>query len=217
MALVEQVRHKVSRRPAAATLVGTLVGGLAAGLVLNRLGRTSAGYDVRGRTVLITGGSRGLGLVLAREFGRLGARVVLVARSELELRRAERMLREEGLDVAGVVGDVRETVQVARVVADVVAHTGGIDVLVNNAGIIQVAPLAHTQLEDYEDSLNTHFWGPVYLIQGMSAAHAPARGRTHPERVVDWRARGGAAPRALLGGQVRPRRPLGGTAPGADA
>ncbi len=165
MTLVEQARQQITRRPAAAALVGTVVGGLAASLVLNRLGRTAAPYDVRGRTVLITGGSRGLGLLLAREFGRLGARIVLVARSEDELRRAERMLSGDGIDVAGFVCDVREMTQVARVVGRTVEHTGGIDVLVNNAGIIQVAPLDHTRLEDYEDSLNTHFWGPLYLIR----------------------------------------------------
>lgn len=151
------------------------MGGLAAALALRRLGHPSARYDVRGRSVLITGGSRGLGLVLAREFGRRGARLVLVARSEEELRRAERRLRGEGLDALGVVGDVRDRAEVARIVDRAVAHTGGIDVLVNNAGVIQVAPLHHTQVEDFETSLDTHFWGSLFLIRAC-LPHMKQRG-----------------------------------------
>lgn len=151
--------------PLTSTIAGTALGGLTAGLIVRRLSRTSPAYDVRGRTVLITGGSRGLGYVLAGEFGRLGARVVILARTEDDLARAGRKLRDQGHDVTALVCDVRDETQVTRTVAAVVEQTGGIDVLVNNAGVIQVAPLDHTHLEDYEDSLNTHFWGPVYLIR----------------------------------------------------
>lgn len=151
--------------PATSALAGTALGALGAGLIVRRLSRAWAADDMRGRTVLITGGSRGLGYVLAGEFGRLGARVVIVARTEDELARAEAKLRAEGHDVTALVCDVRDETQVARTVAAVVDQTGGIDVLVNNAGVIQVAPLDHTHIEDYEDSLNTHFWGPVYLIR----------------------------------------------------
>ncbi len=52
---------------------------------------------------------------------------------------------------------------------------GRIDVLINNAGIIQVGPLDHMKLSDYEDAMNTHFWGPLYMITGGAAAHAPRR------------------------------------------
>lgn len=120
---------------------------------------------MQGRTVIVTGGARGLGYLLAREFGRQGARVFIAARTETELRHAEQTLRGSGLDVTALTCDIRDMADVVRMTSQVVALTGRIDVLVNNAGIIQVSPLDHTRLDDYEDSLNTHFWGPVYLIR----------------------------------------------------
>jgi NAD(P)-dependent dehydrogenase (short-subunit alcohol dehydrogenase family) len=90
---------------------------------------------------------------------------VIVSRSRDGLTRAVQQLRDEGIDVLALTCDVRDPAQVAEMVAQAVERTGSVDVLVNNAGIIQVAPLEHTRLEDFEDSLRTHLWGPLHCIR----------------------------------------------------
>ncbi len=122
-------------------------------------------YDLHGRTVLITGGARGLGLLLAREFGRRGARLVVVSRTPSDIARAVDELRDRGHDVMGECVDVRDPRAVADLVHLVVGRTSRLDVLVNNAGVIQAAPFEDAQLEDFQESLDTHFWGPLYLTR----------------------------------------------------
>ena len=122
-------------------------------------------YDLRGRTVLITGGVRGLGLLLAREFGRRGARLAIVSRTPSDITRAEDDLRADGYDVMAECCDVRDPRAVADLVRLTVGRTGRLDVLVNNAGVIQAAPFEEAQLADFQESLDTHFWGPLYLTR----------------------------------------------------
>jgi NAD(P)-dependent dehydrogenase (short-subunit alcohol dehydrogenase family) len=119
-------------------------------------------YDLRGKVVIITGGSRGLGLVMAREFAREGARLAICARSSEELERARVDLGEGGARVLAVPCDVRHRSQVNEMVNVVRDHYGRVDVLVNNAGVIQVGPIEVMTVEDYQEAMNTHFWGPLY-------------------------------------------------------
>jgi short-subunit dehydrogenase len=119
-------------------------------------------YDLQDKTVLITGGSRGLGLVMAREFAREGARVALCARDQAELARAQADLENGGVQVFTVPCDVTDRTQVSDMVQTVRQQCGAIDVLVNNAGTIQVGPFEVMTLEDYEEAMRTHFWAPLY-------------------------------------------------------
>ncbi len=119
-------------------------------------------YDFRGRTVLITGGSRGLGLVLARLFADAGARLALCARDADSLERARTELEARGVEVLARTCDVRNRAQVQALVDEVRRRFGGVDVLVNNAGIIQAGPLESMTEEDYAAAMDTHFWGPLY-------------------------------------------------------
>jgi NAD(P)-dependent dehydrogenase (short-subunit alcohol dehydrogenase family) len=119
-------------------------------------------YDLRGKTVLITGGSRGLGLVMAREFANEGARVAICARDAEELGRAQADLVKHGAEVFSLTCDVTDREQVLRMIEAVSSHFGRIDVLVNNAGVIQVGPCEVMTLEDYEEAMRVHFWGPLY-------------------------------------------------------
>ncbi|MDQ3742929.1 MAG: SDR family NAD(P)-dependent oxidoreductase [Acidobacteriota bacterium] len=119
-------------------------------------------YDLRGKTVLVTGGSRGLGLVLAREFADEGANVAVCARDPAELERARRDLEARGARVFAFPCDVTDRAQVKELVAVVTHHFGSVDVLVNNAGVIQVGPLEVMTLEDFEQAMAVHFWGPLY-------------------------------------------------------
>jgi NAD(P)-dependent dehydrogenase (short-subunit alcohol dehydrogenase family) len=146
-------------------LVVGIAAGLAAAFVATRLARDRHAIDFAGRVVVITGGSRGLGLVLARQLASRGARLVLMARDERELDRAKRLLEEEyDADVLAVRCDVRRKADVRAAVAQILEHWITIDVLINNAGVIQVGPLEHMQHEDFENAMATHFWGPVNLI-----------------------------------------------------
>lgn len=118
-------------------------------------------YDLRDKTVLVTGGSRGLGLVLAREFAREGARVAICARDEEELERARLDLQQHGADVLAVQCDVTNAPEVGSMVNQIHERFGKIDVLVNNAGTIQVGPLEVMNREDFDKAMQAHFWGPL--------------------------------------------------------
>src|SRR5688572_13987129 len=106
-------------------------------------------YDFADKVVLITGGSRGLGLVLARELADRGAKIAICARDRDELQRAKEDLESRGAEVFDVVCDMREQGDVERMIADVRSMFGRIDVLVNNAGVIQVGPLDAQSQEDF--------------------------------------------------------------------
>lgn len=125
--------------------------------------------------VLITGGSRGLGLALAREFARHASRLALVARDPSELQRAADSLRATGAEVFTIAADIRDRAAAEDAVNKTLAHYGQIDVLVNNAGIITVGPLEDMTLHDFEDSLATHAWGPLSLMKAV-APQMKARG-----------------------------------------
>ena len=123
-------------------------------------------FDFSGKSVVITGGSRGLGLVMARELASMGAKLTLTARDEEELRRAAEDIRtrEPFAEVVTAVADVRKRYEAERAIAQAMERFGAVDVLINNAGIVQVGPLDHMKLPDYEDAMNTHFWGPLYMV-----------------------------------------------------
>jgi NAD(P)-dependent dehydrogenase (short-subunit alcohol dehydrogenase family) len=125
--------------------------------------RWSRRMDFGGKVVLITGGSRGLGLVLARQFAAEGARVAICARDSVELENAVHDLTDRGADVVAVSCDVTSQEDVGRMVAEVVSRFGGIDVLVNNAGVISMGPVETMTVADFEETMRTHFWGPLYV------------------------------------------------------
>ena len=139
---------------------------LGAGLALavRALTQKAREADLRGLSVLITGGSRGLGLALAREFARRGCKLALCARDEEELARAKADLEGQGAEVYTAVCDVSDPVQVEQLTAEVTAHYGRIDILIANAGIIEVGPVQKMTRQDFEDALAVDFWGVLYPI-----------------------------------------------------
>lgn len=114
--------------------------------------------NLHGQVALITGGSRGLGLAIAEEFARHGARVAICARDERELERARAILSETGAEVMELPCDLTQRDQVLRMVRQITERFGRVDILVNNAGIISVGPLQALTVEDFETSMDNIYW-----------------------------------------------------------
>ena len=147
-------------------LIGALFG-IGAVTAISALKKSKRQFNFEKKVVLITGGSRGLGLVLARELAAKGARLAICARNSEELKRAVDDLKTYGAEVYEAVCDVRNQAEVNQMVEDVRAHYGQIDVLINNAGVIQVGPLEVQTQEDFEDAMNIHFWAAFYTMQAV--------------------------------------------------
>jgi NAD(P)-dependent dehydrogenase (short-subunit alcohol dehydrogenase family) len=140
---------------AAALLVG--------GWITARVLRTVQ-YTLRDKVAMISGGSRGLGLVLARHICKQGGKVALLARDPEELARAKADLTARGGKVLAVECDLLDGEQIQAAVRRVIDHFDKIDILINNAGIIEVGPLDHMTREDYDRAMRLHFWAPYELI-----------------------------------------------------
>jgi NAD(P)-dependent dehydrogenase (short-subunit alcohol dehydrogenase family) len=140
--------------------------------------RRSRMFDFRNRVVLITGGSRGLGLELARTFAGEGARLAICARDEAELKRAEIDLKSRGADVLAIQCDITVRTQVDEMIRSIVGHFGSIDVLVNNAGVIQVGPMEEMRVADYDEAMKTHFYAPLFTtLAALPVMRGRGRGR----------------------------------------
>src|SRR6266567_6079278 len=123
-----------------------------------------ARYSLRDKVALITGGSRGLGLVLARQICAQGGNVALIARDPDELARAKADLAGRGGVVLTIECDLLDAGQIQSAVRQIIDCFGKIDILINNAGIIEVGPLEHMTHEDFERAMRLHFWAPFELI-----------------------------------------------------
>src|SRR5437762_4759845 len=124
----------------------------------------SVRYPLNDKVVLITGGSRGLGLVLARHICARGGNVAIIARDPDELVRAKTDLVPRGGKVLTVECDLLDAGQTQLAVRKIIDRFGKIDVLINNAGIIEVGPLEHMTPEDFDRAMRLHFWAPFELI-----------------------------------------------------
>ncbi len=156
-----------------ALVSGTLLGiGIAGRANLRRLPTE----DIRGQVVLITGGSRGLGLALAREFARRGCRIAICGRDEDSLVRARDELSATGADVLAIPCDVSDPGQIDQLVTEINGRFGQIDILVANAGQIEVGPFATTTDADFENALDLMFWG---ILRPVRAALPAMRHRGH--------------------------------------
>lgn len=122
-------------------------------------------YDFRGKHVLVTGGARGLGLVMARQFRHAGARLTICSRTGEQLDRAA---AELGPGTHAVECDLTDRGRAQELVAVARQKHGPVDVLVNNAGVIRVGPAEEMTHEDYESSLRTHFWAPLWVTEEVT-------------------------------------------------
>lgn len=148
---------------------------LGAVMLLLRLWRAQRATDFRGRVIVITGGSRGLGLALARQLVQEDAKVALLARDVKELDRAARQLDGLGGEVLTVPCDITNETQARIAIEAVLDRFGAIDGLINNAGTIQVGPMEHMAKLDYEEAMNLHLWAPLRLIN-LAVPHMKRQG-----------------------------------------
>ena len=150
------------------TLAGTAALGTAALATVAIAGvRHARSNRLRGKTVLITGSSRGLGLAMAEEFARRGARIVLTARDEDELERARALLLwREAIgspdEVLVLPADLRNPEEADHLVQRVTGTWGQIDVLVNNAGMMTVGPVESQTVEDFRNVMETNFFAGLH-------------------------------------------------------
>lgn len=157
---------RVGRLAAVAALAGTA-------LIAREAVARAHELHLAGRTVLIVGGSRGLGLLLARDFAREGARVAICARDDQALERAKRWLENDGQQVLTIPCDAGDADQVSQLVAQVEERLGGVDILVNNAAIMQVGGLPQMSVEDFRTAHSSAFWASLLptlaVLPGMRA------------------------------------------------
>lgn len=147
-----------------------LLAGIGTVVVARAVFRQRRRIELAGKVVAITGGSRGLGLVLARELVRQGARVAICARDADELERARVELAVIGGTVHASPADVTDRDDITRFLTEVTDELGPIDVLINNAGVIHVGPVDTMTNADYEHALRTHLWAPLHAIQTVLPA-----------------------------------------------
>lgn len=170
------------------TLTALATGGV---MAARHIAAKNRAFELSGKVILITGGSRGLGLELARQLSDEGARLAICARDEDELEQAREELETQGAEVFAMTCDVTDKKQIDEWVKSALNHYGTIDVLINNAGIIQVAP-GEVMTDEYEEAMNTHFWGSLHAVEAV----LPEMKRKNWGRIVNIASIGGkvAAP-----------------------
>ncbi|GJF08728.1 oxidoreductase [Mycolicibacterium cyprinidarum] len=122
-------------------------------------------FDMKDRTVIVTGGTRGIGLSLAQGYVLAGARVVVASRKADACERAARHLRDMGGEAIGVPTHLGDVDDLGALVARAVSEFGGVDVLVNNAANPLAQPLGQVTVDALTKSFDVNLRGPVLLVQ----------------------------------------------------
>jgi len=127
-------------------------------------------FDLTGKTALVTGGSRGLGLQIAEALGEQGAKIVLSSRKQADLDEAVAHLKSRGVEASAIAADLSQEAAVAPLVAEAMKRLGHIDILVNNAGATWGAPAEDHPLEAWDKVMNLNIRSIFLLSQAVAKA-----------------------------------------------
>ena len=142
----------------------TAAGGLGAALALREVLGRAREADLGGHVALVTGGSRGLGLAIARDLADQGARIAICARDDAELERARHDLASRGVEALAVRCNVSDREDVEQMVAAVRAEFGQIDMLICNAGVIQIGQVHSMEIDDFHQAMDVMYWGVLHPV-----------------------------------------------------
>ena len=132
-------------------------------------------FDLSGRRALVSGGSSGIGEAMARALGLAGARLLLVARRETELAAAAKRLGAEGIDAQWLAADLGDTASLPDLARAAEDRLGGVDILVNAAGVNLRQPFGQVTPVAWQTQLALHLGAPFFLVQALAPGMA-ARG-----------------------------------------
>ena len=132
-------------------------------------------FDLSGKTALITGGSRGLGLQMAQSLGEAGAKVVLSSRKASDLEESAAVLKTAGIDASWIAADCAAEADITRLADESIARLGHIDILVNNAGAAWGAPAEDHPIEAWDKVMNLNIRGYFILSQQIAKKSMIAR------------------------------------------
>ena len=125
-------------------------------------------FDLSGRTALVTGGSRGLGLQMAQALGEAGARVMLSSRKAEDLIEAAAGLKAEGIDVDWIAADCAKEAEIRALADETILRFGHVDILVNNAGAAWGAPAEDHPVDAWDKVMNLNIRGYFILSQHIA-------------------------------------------------
>jgi NAD(P)-dependent dehydrogenase (short-subunit alcohol dehydrogenase family) len=154
-------------------------------------------FDLSGKTALVTGGSRGLGLQIAEALGEQGASVVLSSRKQTELDEAVARLAQRGIKASAIAADLSQDVSVAPLVAETLKRLGHIDILVNNAGATWGAPAEDHPVEAWDKVMNLNIRSIFVLSQAVGKQSMIPRKYGRIVNVASIAGLGGNAPGTL--------------------
>src|SRR5436190_21560754 len=124
-------------------------------------------FDLEGKTALVTGGSRGLGLQIAESLGEAGAKILLSSRKAGDLEEAAAHLQAKGIDTRWIAADVSQPEEVQRVASEALQRLGKVDILVNNAGATWGAPAEEHPLEAWDKVRNLNIRSIFLMSQAI--------------------------------------------------
>ena len=127
-------------------------------------------FDLTGRTALVTGGSRGLGLQIAEALGEAGAKILLTSRKASDLEEAAADLQAKGIDTRWIAADASQPDEVKRVASEAMQRLGRVDILVNNAGATWGAPAEDYPLEAWDKVMNLNIRSVFLMSQAIGKA-----------------------------------------------
>ncbi len=136
-------------------------------------------FDLTGRTALVTGGSRGLGLQMAQALGEAGARIMLSSRKAKDLEQATAQLQAQGIDTRWIAADCADEQDVERLADEALERMGPIDILVNNAGVAWGAPAEDHPVSAWDKVMNLNIRGYFLLSQQLGRKCMIARRSGH--------------------------------------